>query len=238
MIHGGFGSAAQAQRAYGWNDMADAHEFIVAYPDGKGRAWNGGSGCCGDSGKIERDDVQFIVQMIDVLALSLPIDQSRIYATGMSNGGIMSYRLACETNRFAAIAPVAGTQLVPCVDPTPTSVLAIHGVDDASVRFDGEPGSGVAKIDGPPVRDVMAFWRDVNNCSGPIEATIGDVTDSYAACPEGRVVELLAIANMEHTWPGGGSGPIAEMRTNHRGGDDFIATVVIWEFFANKVRTI
>lgn len=236
MMHGGFGSADQAQSAYGWDDMAEGAGFIVVYPDGLGRAWNGGGGCCGKSGATGVDDVGFITDMIAAISNRIAIDPARIYATGMSNGAILSYRLACETDLFAAIAPVSGTQLVECASPSPTSVLHIHGMDDTSVRYDGSRGDGVANIDGPPIPDVIAFWEGVNGCSSPVVATLGDVTDSYAQCPDGRAVELLSIANMGHTWPGGGGGPIGELHTINQGGDDLVATVAIWDFFATHPK--
>lgn len=234
MLHGGFGSARQAERAYGWNDMAEASGFVVAYPDGLHRAWNVGSDCCGRPGEANVDDVGFIVAVIDDIAATVPVDRSRLFATGMSNGAKMAYRLACETSIFAAIAPVAGTQLAECSSPHPTSVLHIHGLNDTLVRYDGEPGSGFARINGPPVPNVIDFWRQVDGCDQPVIATLGDVTDSWSACQDGRAVEMLTIAGMGHTWPGGGNGPGAQLRSIRRGGDSLIATVAIWDFFSDK----
>ena len=149
MIHGGFGSADQAERSYGWNELADREKFVVAYPDGVGRAWNVNGGCCGRPSRQGIDDVGFIGAVVNDVAANVAVDRDRVYATGISNGGMMSYALACGTDLFAAIGPDSATQLDPCGSPRPTSVMAIHGTADRMIRFDGQPGMGVAHIDGP-----------------------------------------------------------------------------------------
>jgi hypothetical protein len=94
MLHGGFGSARQAQKSYGWDAEADRGQFVVAYPDGLGRAWNTGGGCCGTPGRTNADDIGFITAMVSAIERQLPVDANRVYATGISNGGIMAYTLA------------------------------------------------------------------------------------------------------------------------------------------------
>ncbi len=131
VLHGGFGSAEQAERSYGWDQLADSAKFVAVYPDGVKRAWNvNGGGCCGRPAEENIDDVGFISAVVANVAKNIGIDASRVYATGMSNGGIMSYTLACNTTLFAAIGPVAGTQLDPCRSPHPVSVMAVHGTAD------------------------------------------------------------------------------------------------------------
>jgi polyhydroxybutyrate depolymerase len=121
MLHGGFGSTAQAERAYGWDELADSAKFVVAYPDGLNKAWNtNGGNCCGRSAREGVDDIGFITAAVADIARNVGIDASRVYATGISNGGIMSYTLACNTGVFAAIGPQAATQLDPCRSPHPT----------------------------------------------------------------------------------------------------------------------
>src|SRR5438270_78276 len=94
MLHGGFGNGAQAERAYGWDQLADTSKFVVAYPDGVNRAWNvNGGGCCGKPGQEGIDDVAFITAAVGDIGKNVNIDAFRVYATGMSNGGIMSYTL-------------------------------------------------------------------------------------------------------------------------------------------------
>ena len=117
MLHGGFGSASQAEKSYHWDAEADAGHFLVAYPDGLNRAWNAGGGCCGTPGRTDIDDVGFITAMVSAIARALPVDAHRVYATGISNGGIMAYDLACHTTVFAAIGPDSATELGGCPDP-------------------------------------------------------------------------------------------------------------------------
>jgi polyhydroxybutyrate depolymerase len=222
MLHGGFGTARQAESAYGWNALADREGFAVAYPDGLDRVWNAGGGCCGRSARTGIDDVAFIRASVATIGRMLPIDPRRVYATGMSNGGMMAYRLACDTDVFAALAPVAATLLGECPSPAPVSLVHIHGTADRRVRFDGAPGIGVAEIDGPPVPDVIRTWRVVDGCVAPVVSTTGPVTRSRARCRDGRVVELVTVAGVDHAWPGAdGAGPLD-------------ATAMIWRFFTGQ----
>jgi poly(3-hydroxybutyrate) depolymerase len=163
MLHGGFGNGAQAEHSYNWDSEADNGHFLVAYPDGLVRAWNAGS-CCGEPQRTNADDVGFITAMVGVIEQQMPIDRARIYVTGMSNGAMMALRLGCQTDTFAAIAPVAGTLLSDCSAARPTSVLQIHGTADDRVPYNGGPGkaftaNGTARVDGPSVESVNATWR-------------------------------------------------------------------------------
>ncbi len=215
MLHGGYGSGAQAEAAYHWDDRATADGFVVAYPDGLQRSWNAGGGCCGQAGRDEVDDVAFVTALVADVDRRVPVDRRRVYATGMSNGGIMTYRLACETDLFAAVAPVAATRLVACPSPARVSVLAIHGTDDPRVPYAGGPGTAYgpagAAVDGPPVPEVIAGWRTVDGCADPVVSTTGAVTTSAADCPDGRAVSLVTVAGGGHAWPGasGAAGPDA-----------------------------
>ncbi|KAA1249137.1 polyhydroxybutyrate depolymerase [Mycobacterium simiae] len=218
MLHGGFGSARQAERSYDWDELADSEKFVVAYPDGLHRAWNAnGGGCCGRSAREGVDDVAFISAAIADVSRNVRIDPARVYATGMSNGAIMSYTLACNTNLFAAIGPVSGTQLDPCPTPHPVSVMHIHGTGDPLVRYYGGPGAGIARINGPPVEQLNAFWRKVDQCGAPTATTSGRVTTSIAACADHRSVVLVTLDDGGHEWPS-------------------VATETLWEFFAAHPR--
>jgi polyhydroxybutyrate depolymerase len=179
MLHGGFGSAQQAERAYGWDQLADSAKFVVAYPDGVGRAWNV-SGCCGRPAQENIDDVGFITAVVNDISGNVGVDAKRVYATGISNGGMMSYTLACNTGTYAAIGPDSATQLDACESPHPTSVMHIHGTADRLIRYGGGPGMGVAHIDGPAVPDLNSFWRNVDQCGAPAVSTNGAVTTSTA----------------------------------------------------------
>ncbi|HVQ49215.1 MAG TPA: PHB depolymerase family esterase [Mycobacterium sp.] len=213
MLHGGFGSAHQAERAYGWDKLADGAKFVVAYPDGIGRAWNV-SGCCGRPGRENIDDVDFVNAVVTDVATKLNVDQKRLYATGISNGGMLAYALACNSGTFAAIGPDSATQLDKCAAPQPTSVMHIRGTADPRIRYDGGPGSGVATPNGgPSMPDLNAFWRNVDRCAPPETTTDGAITTSTADCPDGRNVVLITVDGGGHEWPP-------------------FATQAMWQFFA------
>ena len=91
MLHGGFGNGAQAERAYHWDSEADNGHFLVAYPDGLNRAWNAGT-CCGEPARANTDDVGFLTAMVGAIGQQIPLDRTRIYVTGMSNGAMMALR--------------------------------------------------------------------------------------------------------------------------------------------------
>ncbi len=212
VMHGYSGSARQAERAYKWDRLADSNMFVVAYPDGLGRAWNvDGENCCGRPGRQGVDDVAFISAAVADIGKNVGIDRSKVYATGMSNGGIMSYTLACTTDIFAAIGPVAGTQLNTCPTPHPTSVIHIHGTADRLVPYGG--GQGFSVINGPAVPDVNAFWRNVDRCGAPTATTNGPSTTSTVGCADNRGVVLITVDGGGHEWPP-------------------FATQTLWQFFA------
>ena len=233
MMHGGFGSSSQAERSYHWDAQADAGHFLVAYPDGQNHAWNAGGGCCGTPAKDGTDDVAFISAMIAAIEHAVPVDAGRIYATGISNGGIMAYDLACHTKIFAAIGPDSATLLGGCPDPAPVSVIAIHGTADHNIPYNGGPGDGPGNIDGPSIPAVNATWRAADHCAPPTATTAASVTTSVAHCPGGRTVELITIAGAGHQWPGGTHSPIAERLLHLDPPSTALdATAVIWSFFA------
>ena len=202
MLHGGFGSAAQAERSYGWDAEADRGHFLVVYPDGLNRAWNAGGGCCGTPGSSGVDDVGFVESAVAAVRRDVAVDARRIYVTGISNGGMMAYRLACDSTLFAAIGPDSATQLGTCPHPAAVSVIHIHGSADHNIPYGGGQGDGYAHIDGPAVPALVASWRAVDSCAAPTAVTEGVVTTSTATCPGGRSVELVTIRGAGHQWPG------------------------------------
>ena len=237
MMHGGYGSASQAEKYYHWDAEADAGHFLVAYPDGLDRAWNAGGGCCGIPGRTGVNDIGFIVAMVSAIEHALPVSAGRVYATGISNGGIMAYDLACRTTIFAAIGPDSATELGGCPDPAPTSVIAIHGTADKNIPYNGGEGDGTAHIDGPSVPAVNASWRRTDHCAAPAATTKGVVTTSVAQCPGGRSVELITIAGAGHQWPGAVPDPLAQRLLHTDPPSTALnATQVIWQFFAAHQR--
>lgn len=235
MLHGGFGSGKQAQQDYGWDDLAAREGFAVVYPDGLDRAWNVGGGCCGRSGRDGVDDVAFIRAVVAAVAAHRPIDGRRVYATGISNGGMLTYRLACDTDLFAAVAPDAATLLGDCPHPARTSVLHLHGTADSRVRLDGGPGEGVAHIDGPPVADVLDAWRAIDGCAAPVTTVAGPVTTSAAACPDGRSVVLTTIDGAGHQWPGAAPKRVVQRIVGADPPSTALdATALFWDFFSRS----
>jgi polyhydroxybutyrate depolymerase len=233
MLHGGFGSAAQAEQSYGWDALADAQHVVVAYPDGLNRAWNTGGGCCGRPAADNVDDVGFVTAMVAAVEREVPVDPARLFATGISNGGIMAYTLACRTTLFAAIGPVAATQLGDCPSPAPVSVVHVHGTADKAIPYGGGRGQGVAHIDGPGAPEVISSWRTVDRCGEPTTSVAGAVTTSVADCADGRAVELVTVAGAGHGWPGSTRKPGVERLL----GLDPPApapdtTALVWQFFS------
>lgn len=232
-LHGGFGTGAEAEKYYGWDAEADAHGFLVAYPDGYDHAWNVGGGCCGEPASKNIDDVAFISAMVAQIEREAPIDTHRVFATGISNGGMMDYRLACSTTLFAAIGPDSATELGPCANPARLSVIHVHGTADHNIPYDGGPGDGYAHIDGPSVPSVVAGWRSIDGCASPSSSVQGTVTTSVASCPDGRAVELITIAGAGHQWPGSPDRPVIQKALGLDTPSTALdATSVIWAFFA------
>ncbi|MGV9713962.1 extracellular catalytic domain type 1 short-chain-length polyhydroxyalkanoate depolymerase [Gordonia sp. NPDC003424] len=240
VLHGGYGDGRQAERSYHWDAQADRGRFVAVFPNGVGRSWNAGT-CCGPAQQRRVDDVTFIRRVVASVAARMPIDPSRIYVTGMSNGAMMAYRMACETRLFAAAAPVAGTIMVPCAGAAPISLLAIHGTADDRVPYGGGPGkafnlNGTARVDGPSIPADNALFRRINHCGPPKVTRSGDVTTSIASCPQARSVDLISIAGAGHQWPGAQRNPVLTALGLLAPSVSVDATSTIWTFFAAHPR--
>lgn len=240
VLHGGGGNAANAERMTGFTEKAKKEGFIVVYPEGSGRlrrglfTWNAGH-CCGYAMENKVDDVAFINALIDDLAKRFPIDDKRIYVTGMSNGAMMSHRLGIElSHRIAGIAPVVGTVFGDERKPMqPVAALMINGLLDENVPFNGGLGAGRGKDawDGTPAKpalDQAAFWAKANGCGdAPSKQDSATQTHYRYNCPNGRAVELIALKDNGHAWPGGEKGS----RRGDKPSESLNATDVIWSFF-------
>jgi polyhydroxybutyrate depolymerase len=218
-IHGYTSADWQQVLFSNMNPTADAHGFIVIYPNGFRNSWNAGS-CCGTAADMNLDDVGFLVQVVEDSAGRLCIDRRRVYATGMSNGGYMSHRLACEASDvFAAAAPVAGALGVDdCSPPRPVPVMAFHGTEDPLVSY----GDGEA---------AFLHWVASNGCSGPSERTVfgGSFCDTYSSCEGGAEAALCTLDPMGHCWPGGSESLCLALIGPYN--DDINANEHMWEFF-------
>ena len=166
VFHGGFGTGARVASQTGFDAEAERRGFIAVYPDGIGRAWNAGP-CCGLPARVDLDDIAFVSRLLDKLERQYAIDKRRIFATGISNGGLISYRVACElSNRIAAAAPVATTLVSSCSPKTPVSILHIHGLDDQNIPFEGGQGTrGAVNLEWPPAKQGIDAWRRLDGLS-------------------------------------------------------------------------
>ena len=240
----------------GFNKLADKDGFIVVYPDGIELNWNDGRMDEEANDRAHReniDDVGFISALIDTIVRDFNIDQKRVYVTGISNGAIMSYRLACElSQKITAIAPVDGNMpvaLYPGCSPARTvSVLAINNTDDPLVPFEGGNIYGkFRKINLGKVLSVdesIGFWVNHNNCSStPVvtEAPDLDPRDGtrvtikqYLNNYDGTEVVLYIIEGGGHTWPSGLQ--YLPARVIGKTSRDIDANEVIWSFFKKHSR--
>jgi polyhydroxybutyrate depolymerase len=172
------------------------------------------------------DDVAFFRALLARLESDYTIDSKRVFVTGISNGAMMSYRLACEmSDRIAAISPVEGAQDIPCNPANPVALLVFHGTADHLVPFDGgsTPFQMGSKRSDTPVADTVAFWAKEDGCSATPKhtETAAVHTDIYSGCKNGTAVALYAIQGGHHMWPG--------LRIS---GNDVPATDLMWTFFA------
>jgi polyhydroxybutyrate depolymerase len=205
VLHGGLlGNPIQMANSTGFDDRAEAEGFLAVYPWGIANTWNAGT-CCGPARDQNVDDVGFVSDLIVDLSSRYRVDRTRVFVTGISNGGMLAYRIGCElSDRVAAIAPVAATMTVHCRAKHPVSVLHIHGLEDEYVPYDGGVGTkGFSKDYRPPVAKAIARWRDIDDCGEPSIRTSGKVRTSISEpCARDTAVVLITIANAGHTWPG------------------------------------
>ena len=230
----GYSLTATFQMWYGdFRPIADRAGFLVVHPQGtlfEGYThWNVGGRFAGST----VDDVGFTEALIDYLSSEYNIDDTRIYSTGVSNGGFMSFLLACQlSERFAAIASVAGTMTPETYDDSnpqhPTPILQIHGTSDDTVPYDGNEYSKSVDV-------VIQYWVDYNNCNPtPIITDLPDIDPEdgstvehvvYYDGDDGVAVEHFKVIGGGHSWPG--APPVVE-GTNY----DIDASEEIWSFFS------
>lgn len=239
VFHGGGGRAENAVRMTHMDDVADEHGFLAVFPDGSGRLGNvlltfNAGNCCGYATNEAIDDVGFTRQLIGELTSTLAVDPRRIFVTGMSNGGMMSYRLACEaSDLIAAAAPVAGALNVePCRPNEPVSLIAFHGTADTSVLYEG--GEPITRVDPNPRNDTsvaasVGFFVEHNSCEPlPVSERVGGVVvDRWAGCTDGTDVELYTVEGYGHSWPGGEPG----FRGASEPTQEIDASEIMWRFF-------
>ena len=223
-FHGFTSNSLQQSQFSAMNPKADAEGFIVAYPQGIDSSWNAGA-CCGNAMTQQIDDVGFVRKLVAALEVQLCVDDRRIYATGMSNGGFMSHRLACEVaDIFAAVAPVSavnGTE--PCDPGRPVPVMMFNGTADILVAYNG---GGNFNKSAPAT---FEEWADRDGCSdGSMPGkTAGNAScESHEVCDAGVAVAFCTFEGMGHCWPGQAACPFGAASTDLSANDE------MWDFFS------
>ena len=212
---------------------SDAEGFILIMPFGYKNSWNGGA-CCGNAQSMGLDDVALIRAIFDAVGSHVNIDRGRVFTTGFSNGGYLSYRLACDAaDLFVAAAPGSGGAPTPCNATRPVSILDIHGTADNYVPYNLQKTS----------LDTLAMK---NGCqlatgAGTVPASGGDTTCvTYAGCPSGVEVTGCTIQGGGHVWFGDpscgtGAGTLGCIFVGANS-NFMVNTDAVWEFFARLSR--
>ncbi|MFL2603087.1 MAG: alpha/beta hydrolase family esterase [Flavobacteriaceae bacterium] len=225
LFHGFGGIASQFMNTADMRDLAESKNFIVVYPQGLDLAGTGSHWNCSNpsaDNKSDVDDIGFIENLIDQLLIDYPvIDNKRIYAAGYSNGGFMSYYLACNSKKFAAIGSVAGTMLDDsyqnCNAQFPTAMINIHGTDDFDVPYVGNSYY-------PSIPDVVDWWKNFNNATNEDLLTNQDGTiEQYIYYDDAgdRFVEHIKVIGGGHYW---------DDKLNYEAKN---TSGLIWEFVSN-----
>jgi polyhydroxybutyrate depolymerase len=241
VFHGGGSRAVVMPGFTGFDDLADREHFIAAYPDGVGRHWNDSRARSG------ADDLGFVRALLDELERTYPIDAHRVYATGISNGGFFSNRLACDLDgRIAAIASVAATMPEPlasaCEPSRPLSVLYIQGTDDPLVPIDGgkigfRRGRSLGR--NISLADSAKFWCRVDGItSAPVVENLPDRVNDWthvrreiwSGGKDHTEVVVYIVEGGGHTWPGGLQ--YLPKFIIGRASRNLDASGAIWRFFA------
>jgi polyhydroxybutyrate depolymerase len=213
-LHGGGGTGIGQRGLTDFDTVADAHHLLVAYPNGYDKSWADGRGAS-PADRHHIDDVGFLVALANKLQHDYDIPPGHVFVTGMSNGGFMSNRLACDrADLFAAVAPVAGTLGVgvACNPSRPVSVWAAHGTADPLVPFNGGAVRGRGGLSHSiSANSMVSKWRAADGCQGDpsVQAmpNVGDGTVVHrfdsTTCAESTEVVFYQIDRGGHTWPGG-----------------------------------
>jgi len=239
-LHGALMNGPMMVWFSGLNKKADEAGFIVVYPSGTGTGtfltWNAG-GFPGKWAEGRADDVAFIGKLMDDLFRVVAADEKRVYACGMSNGGMMCYRLAAEmSDRIAAIAPVAGAVALEESKPSrPVPVIHFHGSKDNIVPFEEAASKARPFMKFKSVEESIQTWVTLNGCEKePTTDTLSNEADEmkiyrryYGGGKEGSEVVLVLIEDGGHTWPGQ-QPPVDFIGKSAK---NISANEVMWKFF-------
>ncbi len=236
VLHGGLGNAHQIEKNTAMNNVADSGPFVVVYPNGTGgrfgmgnrRTWNAGV-CCGLAARRNSNDVRFIESVIDQVHQIYGIDSRRVYVAGMSNGGMMAYRLGREIpHKIAAVIAVSATLGVDDFDAAKNiAILHIHGTEDDFVPVTGGFGrKSLGAVAHRSLADTVRLIINARQCTAQHVHMVADgVQSTRYDCGSGAPVEVVLIQGGSHAWPGG-HGRRAESKSSR----DFSASRYAWEF--------
>ncbi len=224
VLHGYTGSPQNLAAHSNFNELADKYGFAICYPKGI-KDKHGNSHWDADLDASETDDVGFLKRLAAHLQTTYQLNPNRTFACGMSNGGFMSYTLACQASDvFSAIASVTGTMSKAtwekCSNATPIPVLQIHGIADNVVPIDGTMSENDGWGGAPKLDEIMSFWANKNNCTTKDSIVFIDNTNAYhyTNCVDNNEIWYYKIENYGHSWP----------KNNDTGWD---ASEIIWIFF-------
>jgi polyhydroxybutyrate depolymerase len=248
-IHGGRGTSEGMIGLANFKPMADKDKFILVYPAGYQNNWNDGRPT--GPNLMAVNDVGFFDKICDHMIANFPVDGTRIYATGISNGGFMSTRLGCElSNRIAAIAVVAATMeatlIAPACKPGRTvPALYIHGTADPLVPFTGGDMTAGGTAGGTILSHFQTVekWAGINGCqTTPVITDLPDISNDgtsikqrlYTGGTNGSEVASYVVLNGGHTWPQGFQ--YLNESIIGKTSQDMNACEVIWAFFKRFKR--
>ncbi len=212
-FHGSSWNGRIMQQVTGFSELAEQERFIVVYPNGSGPSdilsWNA-EFCCSFALERNIDDLLFVDRLLDELLTRYPVDASRVYATGFSNGGMFTYVLALKRpERFAAVAVVSGA-MYPTQQQThiPMPIMIIHGTDDSVIPYLGGWGT-LRALSGKtepaiPAAAAAEFWITNNGCESTEPTTSRERQariPSYVGCEEGAEVVFITLLEGSHDWP-------------------------------------
>ncbi|GJL63235.1 MAG: esterase [Nitrospirales bacterium] len=235
-FHGGLGNAPNFADSNSLAHASAARGYLAVFPEGtrrrppgtQGRTWNAGN-CCGVAMQENVNDVQFFRDLLNALSREFSVDPDRVYATGISNGAMMAYRIGLEAPELlAAIAPVAGARGVEGAPNGPLPVVAFHGLLDQNIPFHGGVGIGVSGTDFFSQAESIGPFFDVNQCNlaDSTKDVSGEAIRYEMPSPIGHDIHYWLLQDGGHTWPGqpaGGGGAAINQ--------DIDASEVMLDFF-------
>jgi len=237
VLHGYGGTASEMMNSVGINQIADEKGFAACYPQGTKGPWGDNAWNAGYTNQTV-DDVNFLSTLVSYLQEEHGLSKQSTFSTGISNGGDMSYLLACQRPDIStAVAPVAGCLMNwifdSCQESLPVSVFEIHGTRDNITLWEGDPSyASVGRPGYMSTSDMIGFWVEKNQCTQNMVDTLPDpdggdfvISEKHTGGIDGNEVWLYTIVGGGHDWPG------------VWGTDDINASEEIWKFFSQFINT-